>query len=95
MKGKRGPREKKSWVYKLVIINVDNIMYCKPCKEKGIDKELKCGGLNKNTTNIIRHLEAQHPVEALATKKLNEIESEKKKEAVKKMQITQKFTNLK
>ena len=94
MKGKRGPREKKSWVYKLVIINVDNTMHCKPCKEKGIDHELKCGGANKNTTNIIRHLDTQHPVEALATKKLNEIESEKK-EAVKKMQITQKFTNLK
>ena len=69
-------------------------MHCKPCKEKGKIHELKCGGANKNTTNIIRHLDAQHPVEALATKKLNEIESEKK-EAVKKMQITQKFTNLK
>ena len=95
MKGKRGPREKKSWVYKLVIINVDNTMHCKPCKEKGKIHELKCGGANKNTTNIIRHLDAQHPVEALATKKINEIEIKKKKSRLNKMQITLKFTNLK
>ena len=54
-------------------------MFCKPCKDKGIDRELKCGGISKNTTNIIRHLDSAHPIIALATKKLNDIESEKKK----------------
>ena len=76
----KGKREKTSWVWKLVIINLDNSMNCKPCKEqKGKIHEFKCGGPSKNTTNISRHLDNHHPVEALASKKLHDIEKKKKK----------------
>ena len=75
----KGKREKTSWVWKLVIINLDNTMNCQLCKEQnGKIHEFKCGGPSKNTTNISRHLDNHHPVEALASKKLHETEKKKK-----------------
>ena len=70
MRGQRGC-EKKSWVYSLIIFDVDNPnkKFCKPCKEQGIDKEIKCGINSTNTTNIIRHLNYKHPILYFNTKK--------------------------
>ena len=74
----KGKREKTSWVWKHVIINNDKTMNCQLCKDENKFHEFKCGGPSKNTTNISRHLDNHHPVEALASKKLHETEKKRR-----------------
>ena len=76
----KGNRAKTSWVWKHVIINNDKTMNCQLCKDENKFHEFKCGGPSKNTTNIGRHLDSHHPVQALETKKLHDIEKAKKEE---------------
>ena len=79
----KGERVKTSWVWKHVIINNDKTMNCQLCKDENKFHEFKCGGPSKNTTNIGRHLNSHHLVQALETKKLHDIEKAKKEEHAK------------
>ena len=91
-----GGREKTSWVYTLIVLDPENNKrFCKPCKDQGVTKEIKCGKGNLNTTNMIRHLDTVHPILAHNAKQLADLEAAKKLAAQKSNASASKLHQLK